>query len=175
MEALKFCDVERDGRLLLVTIRRPDVMNALHPPANQELARVFDDFEKDPELWIGIITGAGDRAFSAGNDLKFQAAGNRVPMPATRGRYTTGMTTTFWITRSFIFTKSAARLAGSISDSAAFQTLSYSPFCQRVLLRPCHLLPRDATSQEANWSMNRCGSGSVIVVVYIWMSVAKWL
>src|SRR5262245_18898328 len=52
VETLEFCNVERDGRLLIVTIRRPEVMNALHPSANQELARVFDDFEKDPELWI---------------------------------------------------------------------------------------------------------------------------
>lgn len=65
---------ERDGRLLIVTINRPDVMNALHPMANAELAAVFDDFQADPDLWVAIITGAGERAFSAGNDLKFQAA-----------------------------------------------------------------------------------------------------
>jgi len=50
------------------------VMNALHPPANVELARVFDEFCEDDDLWVAIITGAGDRAFSAGNDLKYQAA-----------------------------------------------------------------------------------------------------
>lgn len=69
----EFCKVERDGRLLVVTIDRPDVMNALHPPANFELEKVFDDFVADPELWVAIITGAGSRAFSAGNDLKFTA------------------------------------------------------------------------------------------------------
>ncbi len=69
----EFCTAERDGRLLTVTIRRPEVMNALHPPANLELAAVFDDFCNDPDLWVAIVTGAGDRAFSAGNDLKFQA------------------------------------------------------------------------------------------------------
>ena len=50
-------------------------MNALHPPANGELAGVFDEFAADPDLWIAILTGAGERAFSAGNDLKNQAAG----------------------------------------------------------------------------------------------------
>jgi enoyl-CoA hydratase/carnithine racemase len=70
-----FCKAERQGRILVVTINRPDVMNSLHPPANRELAKVWDDFAADPELWIGIITGAGDRAFSAGNDLKHQASG----------------------------------------------------------------------------------------------------
>jgi enoyl-CoA hydratase/carnithine racemase len=71
----EYCNVERDGRILTVTINRPEVMNALHPMANQELGDVFDDFASDPELWVAIITGAGERAFSAGNDLKFQASG----------------------------------------------------------------------------------------------------
>jgi enoyl-CoA hydratase/carnithine racemase len=47
----------------------------LHPKANAELAAVWDEFAADSELWVGIITGAGDRAFSAGNDLKHQASG----------------------------------------------------------------------------------------------------
>ena len=59
-------------------------MNALHPPANFELEKVFDDFAADPELWVAILTGAGERAFSAGNDLKFQAsAGGRLEIPRT--------------------------------------------------------------------------------------------
>lgn len=71
--SLEFCTAEKDGRILTVTINRPERMNALHWMANAELATVFDDFAADPELWVAIITGAGDRAFSAGNDLKFQA------------------------------------------------------------------------------------------------------
>ncbi len=70
---------------MVVTINRPDVMNALHPMANAELAGIFDDFQADPNLWVAIITGAGDRAFSAGNDLKFQAEadGKRPAHPTT--------------------------------------------------------------------------------------------
>jgi len=71
----EYCRTERDGRVLTVIIDRPEVMNSLHPPANIELGEVFDDFCADDELWVAIITGAGDRAFSAGNDLKYQAAG----------------------------------------------------------------------------------------------------
>jgi crotonobetainyl-CoA hydratase len=74
---------ERDGRTLVVTINRPDRMNALHPPANAELDQVFNDFAADPELWVAIITGAGERAFSAGNDLRWQAEGNPITVPAT--------------------------------------------------------------------------------------------
>jgi enoyl-CoA hydratase/carnithine racemase len=70
----EFCKVERDGRLLIVTINRPEVMNSLHPPANAEMEKVFDDFVADPDLWVAIVTGAGERAFSAGNDLKYTAS-----------------------------------------------------------------------------------------------------
>ncbi len=38
----EFCEVNKIGRLTEVTINRPEVMNALHPPANFELAEVFD-------------------------------------------------------------------------------------------------------------------------------------
>ena len=69
----EFCHSDRNGPILTVTINRPDVMNALHPAANFELEQAFDEFANDPDLWVAIITGAGDRAFSAGNDLKFQA------------------------------------------------------------------------------------------------------
>ena len=69
----EFCEVERDGHLCIVTMNRPEVMNSLHPPANFELEAAFDEFVADPDLWVAIITGAGDRAFSAGNDLKHTA------------------------------------------------------------------------------------------------------
>ncbi len=70
---LEYCTTESDGRILIVTINRPERMNALHWMANEELASVFDDFASNSDLWVAIITGAGDRAFSAGNDLKYQA------------------------------------------------------------------------------------------------------
>ena len=69
----QYSKVETDGRLMIVTINRPEVYNACHPMANQELMEVFDAFQADPELWIAIITGAGDKAFCAGNDLKYHA------------------------------------------------------------------------------------------------------
>ena len=48
-------------------------MNALDPSTNAELAEFFDEFAADPDQWVAIITGAGDRAFSSGNDLKHTA------------------------------------------------------------------------------------------------------
>lgn len=72
----EFTTTEQDGHVLTVTINRPERMNALHPPANAEMGAIFDMFEANDDLWVAIVTGAGDRAFSAGNDLVYQAEGN---------------------------------------------------------------------------------------------------
>jgi len=90
----EFCHAERDGRIFTVTIDRPKSMNALHPPANHELDALFNEFAKDDDLWVAIITGAGDRAFSAGNDLKYTAANEgKLGLPAGGGF--AGLTTRF--------------------------------------------------------------------------------
>lgn len=83
MADYEFLEVERDGRLTVVTINRPQVYNALHSPAHFEFDAVFNDFAADPDQWVAIVTGAGDKAFSAGNDLKYQAAGGKRERPAT--------------------------------------------------------------------------------------------
>jgi enoyl-CoA hydratase/carnithine racemase len=77
MAKLEFCTVEDEGRVRIVTLNRPEVLNALHSDAHLELEKVWDEFAARDDLWVGIVTGAGERAFSAGNDLKVQAAGKR--------------------------------------------------------------------------------------------------
>ena len=69
----EFIKYDKKDHLAYITINRPEVMNSLHPPANLELSKAMDDFEEDPEAWVAIYTGAGEKAFSAGNDLKFTA------------------------------------------------------------------------------------------------------
>ena len=71
--AYEFITVEKENHITTLTINRPEVMNAIHPPISQEMDAVLDEFAENPDEWVCIITGAGDRAFSAGNDLKFQA------------------------------------------------------------------------------------------------------
>ncbi len=61
---------EKEGRIAIFTINRPEVMNALNTQVRRELHEVMLDFDGDSELWVGILTGAGDKAFSAGADLK---------------------------------------------------------------------------------------------------------
>ena len=57
-EEYEHVTVGRDGHLLEVTINRPEVRNALHPPANDELDEIFDAYFADPDLWVAILTGA---------------------------------------------------------------------------------------------------------------------
>jgi crotonobetainyl-CoA hydratase len=66
----QFCKIERAGRTLIVTLDRPEVRNALHRAASDELDEVWSSFEADPEVWVAILTGSGEKAFSAGYDMK---------------------------------------------------------------------------------------------------------
>lgn len=60
---------EREGRQALITINRPERLNAIDAQTSHELHEAFSAFRDDPDLWVAILTGAGDRAFSTGNDL----------------------------------------------------------------------------------------------------------
>ncbi len=63
-------EYEKRGNIAIITINRQDAMNALDPETNRELIRTWIDFRDNPELYIAILTGAGDKAFCAGADLK---------------------------------------------------------------------------------------------------------
>ena len=76
-------ELVRDGHILEITLNRPDSYNALFSAAHFELAEVFDGFEQDRELWVAIITGAGEKAFCSGNDLKVTAGGGDMSIPAS--------------------------------------------------------------------------------------------
>ncbi|MEM7423218.1 MAG: enoyl-CoA hydratase-related protein [Pseudomonadota bacterium] len=80
---MEFVTTETDGNILKVTLNRPEVYNAMHPPMHHELSGVWDSFEADQDLWIAVLTGAGDKAFSAGNDLKYTASGGTMEPPET--------------------------------------------------------------------------------------------
>jgi dehydration protein DpgD len=64
---------DKRDHVAYVTLNRPERMNALDAHSHAELIEVFDDFERDDDAWLAIVTGAGDRAFCAGNDLKATA------------------------------------------------------------------------------------------------------
>ena len=75
-------EYEKRNRIAYVTINRPEKMNALGPELNDEIIRVWTDFRDDPEVWVAILTGAGDKAFCAGAALK-----TYTPLDGQRGPY----------------------------------------------------------------------------------------
>jgi enoyl-CoA hydratase len=66
---------ERRGHVELLTINRPEARNAINRATAQALSDALDECEADDDVWVVVLTGAGDKAFSAGMDLKAFAAG----------------------------------------------------------------------------------------------------
>lgn len=60
-------------RVAWITLDRPEAMNSLNPQLRWELSKHFDEVEQNDDIWIAVVTGAGDRAFCAGADLKHRA------------------------------------------------------------------------------------------------------
>lgn len=61
---------EKQGRIAVVKINRPEARNSLDFDTMGQLANAWIDFRDDPDLWIAIVTGVGDRDFCVGADLK---------------------------------------------------------------------------------------------------------
>ena len=76
---MDFIDVTFENHVTTITLNRPAVMNAINPEMHAELQIAFDDFAADPDQFIAVVTGAGDRAFCAGSDLKVANRHGRYP------------------------------------------------------------------------------------------------
>ncbi len=61
---------EKEDKIVTITLNRPEALNAYDWQQTQEFSEAVVKFRDDPDAWVAIITGAGDKAFSAGADLK---------------------------------------------------------------------------------------------------------
>ena len=120
MSLYKFLTVQDEGRIRLVTINRPEVMNALHSEAHEEFERMWDEFAARDDLWVAIVTGAGERAFSAGNDLKVQAAGKRGALAKTGFA---GLTSRYDLTKPVIAAVNGVAMGGGFEIALACDIL----------------------------------------------------
>jgi enoyl-CoA hydratase/carnithine racemase len=60
----------KEGKVATFTVNRPEAYNALNTETFKELSDALIDFMRDDNLWVGILTGAGEKAFCAGADIK---------------------------------------------------------------------------------------------------------
>lgn len=79
-------DYEKKGNIALVTFNRPEAMNCINLDDLNELGRIWLDFIEDDEMRVAVLTGAGEKSFCAGADLKElipKITSGELPIPHT--------------------------------------------------------------------------------------------
>lgn len=108
---------EQRGGVLEVTLDRPKA-NAIDAPTSRKLAEVFVSFRDDPQLRVAIVTGAGDRFFSAGWDLKAAAEGEAVDADHGPGGFA-GLTEMFDLNKPVIAAVNGLAVGGGFELALA--------------------------------------------------------
>jgi enoyl-CoA hydratase len=78
---------ERKGHIEILTINRPEARNAINGAVSRAFSAAFDELDADDDCWVVIVTGSGEKAFSAGMDLKAFAAGEAGDIMGAKGGF----------------------------------------------------------------------------------------
>ena len=145
---------ESHGHVRLVTLNRPAKMNSLDFAANDALVERWKEFDADPEARVAVVTGAGDRAFCAGADLKtYTMAFAQTPSPEFRRRYTNGpgfggITRTLNVFKPIVAAVNGYAVSGGLELALACDIRFCSPNAEFGL-------------QDVRWGFHACDGGLV--------------
>ncbi|MEP9355800.1 enoyl-CoA hydratase-related protein [Xanthobacter sp. KR7-65] len=146
------CD--RHGKVWLITIDRPAVMNSLDFAANDALVETFREFDRDDGAHVAVVTGAGDKAFCAGADLKTYTVNfARTAAPEFRTRYTNGPGFG-GITRSIEIDKPIVAAVNGFAISGGFEL---ALACDLRFCAP----NAEFALQDAKWGFHACDGGLI--------------
>lgn len=145
---------ESHGAVRLITIDRADRMNSLDFEANDELVEVWRTFERDDAARVAVITGAGDKAFCAGADLKTYTMNfAQTSAPEFRARFTNGpgfggITRNLHIDKPIIAAINGFAISGGFELALACDVRFCSPNAEFAL-------------QDVRWGFHACDGGLV--------------
>lgn len=145
---------DKHGAVALITIDRPAKRNSLDFAANDELVRIWREFDADDGLRVAVITGAGSEAFCAGADLKtYTMAFAGTPAPEFRRRFTNGpgfggITRNLDIDKPIVAAINGFAISGGFELALACDIRFCSPNAQFAL-------------QDAKWGFHACDGGLI--------------
>jgi enoyl-CoA hydratase/carnithine racemase len=145
---------EAHGAVRLITINRPDKMNSLDFEANDEMVRVWREFDADDDARVAVVTGAGEQSFCAGADLKtYTIDFAQAPAPEFRRKYTNGPGFA-GITRNLDIDKPIVAAVNGYAISGGFEL---ALACDLRFCAP----NAEFALQDAKWGFHACDGGLI--------------
>ena len=145
---------EAHGAVRLITINRPNKMNSLDFEANDEMVRVWREFDADDGARVAVVTGVGEQSFCAGADLKtYTIDFAQAPAPEFRRKYTNGPGFA-GITRNLDIDKPIVAAVNGYAISGGFEL---ALACDLRFCAP----NAEFALQDAKWGFHACDGGLI--------------